>query len=41
MQRDIKSIKKNIDVMIDFFDKEDVRLRERVEKLEVHAGISA
>lgn len=39
VKKDIKKIKRDVDTMIDFFDKEDVRLRERVEKLEVHTGI--
>ena len=40
-KRSIKKVEKTVDVMIDFFNTEDVKLKKRVEKIESHLGIVA
>lgn len=36
MQKDIRSISKNVKILIDHFDKRDVRLQKRVKRIEDH-----
>lgn len=39
IRRQLNRMENTIDVMVGFFNREDVALRKRVERLEVHVGI--
>ncbi len=39
LKKNMRYVKKTMDVMIDLFDRQDIRLNKRVEKIEAHLGL--
>ena len=40
LKKDMKYVKKTVGVMIDLFDKQDIRLHKRVVRIENHLGLT-